>query len=217
MADAGLVPEANLTDMASRHWQGRLRPGQDHGAKGAISIDTYGVRQDRERLNAFNRREAQHSREQHCDPSRLQSQHQARAQATSLLVKTIEAEPALAERLKIKPLEMASAAIVKITSESLDDVPLARHCDLVFLKEGLQNMVAMIVVPKTACIGIVASQIAAHYYSINMRVQRTTWKEAWATRAEAWMKEVAATCSRRATRTSSRCPTSAAWIAIKTR
>ena len=217
MADAGPAPEANSTDMAVSP------PGKDASdpdkttARKALFQSPPKVADKTENGSTPSTGEKRHTRENNivilrgCDPNIKPEQ------ATLLLVKTIEAERTLAERLKIKPLEMTTAAIVKITSESLDDVPLSKHCELYFLKEGLQNMVAMIVVPKTACIGIVASQIAAHYYSINMRVQRTTWKEAWATRAEAWMKEVAATCSRRATRTSSRCPTSAAWIAIKTR
>ena len=109
-------------------------------------------------------------------------------QVTSLLVKTIEDEFLLTERLKIKPLKMASAAMVKITSESLDGIHLSKHEKLVFMKEGLQNMIAMMVVPKSACIGIIAAQLAA-YYSIYLRVQRTAQKESWATRSE-WMKEV---------------------------
>ena len=82
MADAGPVPEANSTDMAVSP-PGKdasvLRPGQDHCAKGAVSFDAKGVRQDRERLNALNRREAELAREQHRDPTRMRSQHQARA------------------------------------------------------------------------------------------------------------------------------------------
>jgi hypothetical protein len=117
-----------------------------------------------------------------CDPSMKPEQ------VTSLLVKAIENEGALVERLKIKPLEMASAAMVKITSESLDDIQLAKHKQLFFMKEGLQNMVAMMVVPKSACVGIIAAQFAA-YYTIYQRVQRTTQKEEWSTRAE-WMKKI---------------------------
>ena len=191
MADAGLVPEANSTDMVVSP------PGKDASdpdkitARKALFQSSPKVTDKTENVSTPSTGEKRHTRENNivilrgCDPNIKPEQ------ATSLLVKTIEAEPTLAERLKIKPLEMASAAIVKITSESLDDVPLAKHSELVFLKEGLQNMVAMIVVPKAACIGIVASQISA-YYSIYQRVQRTTWKEAWATRAEDWMKEVAA-------------------------
>ena len=51
-------------------------------------------------------------------------------------------------------------ALVKITSEPLDGIKCK---DLVFLKEGLQNTQAMLVTPKSACIGALATMIAGYF------------------------------------------------------
>ena len=83
-------------------------------------------------------------------------------QIISFVNKSINAEPHLEERLKTKPLELSTNAMVKITSESLDGSTFLKHKDLVFMKEGLQNMQAMFVMPKSACIGAFSSQLAGY-------------------------------------------------------
>ena len=188
MADADPAPEVIPTAMnVSTPGKDASDPDQTTARK-ALFQSTPKASDKSENVSTPSTGEKRNTRENHiviprgCDPNMKPEQ------VTSLLVKTIEGELVLTERLKIKPLEMPSAAIVKITSESLEGIHLSRHKELVFLKEGLQNMVAMLIVPKSACIGVLAAQLAV-YYTIYLRVQRTTKKEAWSTRSD-WMKEV---------------------------
>ena len=188
MADADPAPEVIPTAMnVSTPGKDASDPDQTTARK-ALFQSTPKASDKSDNVSTPSTGEKRNTRENHiviprgCDPNMKPEQ------VTSLLVKTIEGELVITERLKIKPLEMTSAAIVKITSESLESIHLSRHKELVFLKEGLQNMVAMLIVPKSACIGVLAAQLAV-YYTIYLRVQRTTKKEAWSTRAD-WMKEV---------------------------
>ena len=109
-------------------------------------------------------------------------------QIISFVNKSIDAEPQLEERLKTKPLEMSTTAMIKITSESLDGSLFLKHKDLVFMKEGLQNMQTMLVMPKSACIGAIASQLAG-YMSVYQQIGKMTQKGAWCMLLP-WMKEV---------------------------
>ena len=104
-------------------------------------------------------------------------------------IEVIENEPLLEGSMFTKPLEVTSTALVKITTESLDGSALHMHQNLVFLKEGLPNMQAMLVLPKTACVGALASQLAG-CYGIYQRIQHMTQKENWCDARLAWMKKV---------------------------
>ncbi|KOO29126.1 hypothetical protein Ctob_013396, partial [Chrysochromulina tobinii] len=104
-------------------------------------------------------------------------------------IEVIENEPLLEGSMFTKPLEVTSTALVKITTESLDGSALHTHQNLVFLKEGLPNMQAMLVLPKTACVGALASQLAG-CYGIYQRIQHMTQKENWCDARLAWMKNV---------------------------
>ena len=107
-------------------------------------------------------------------------------QIVEYLIKAIESTPQYEELMRTKPLELTTQAMVKITH---DGSPLLKHKDLVFLKEGLQGMQTMFVTPKTACVGVFASQIAG-YFDIYQRISQMTQKENWGDWGLAWMKEV---------------------------
>ena len=109
-------------------------------------------------------------------------------QIISFVNKSIIAEPHLEERLKTKPLELSTNAMVKITSESLDGSTFLKHKDLVFMKEGLQNMQAMFVMPKSACIGAFSSQLAG-YLGVYQQIHNLTQKGVWCMLLP-WMKQV---------------------------
>jgi len=104
-------------------------------------------------------------------------------------IEVIETEPLLEGIMFTKPLEVTSTALVKITTGSLDGSAVHMHQNLVFLKEGLPNMQAMLVLPKTACVGALASQLAG-CYGVYQRIQHMTQKEKWDEARLAWMKNV---------------------------
>ena len=109
-------------------------------------------------------------------------------QIISFVVKSIDAEPQLEERLKTKPLELSTNAMVKITSEALDGSTLLKLKDLVLMKEGLQNMQTMFVMPKSACLGAFASQLAG-YLGVYQQIHKMTQKGVWCMLLP-WMKQV---------------------------
>lgn len=109
-------------------------------------------------------------------------------QIISFVNKSIDAEPQLEERLKTKPLELSTNAMVKITAESLDGSTFLKHKDLVLMKEGLQNMQTMFVMPKSACIGAFASQLAG-YLGVYQQIHKLTQKGVWCMLLP-WMKQV---------------------------
>ena len=105
------------------------------------------------------------------------------------IIKLIDADPTLESLLKSRPLEMMPMAFVKITTGSLDGTsPLLKHKHLAFMKEGLQNTQAMFVIPKSACIGALATVIIG-YLDVYQRIHSITQcdESGWAP----WMKYVA--------------------------
>jgi hypothetical protein len=122
-----------------------------------------------------------------CDPNTKPEQ------LIQTMLKTIDAEKTLNKCLKTPPMELTSAGMLKITTEALDE-PTVKNKDLVLMKEGLQDMETMFVVPKVACIGALAAQIAG-YYKIYTDLQSEVRTSAvWATAAETvpWMKDIKA-------------------------
>ena len=105
------------------------------------------------------------------------------------IISAIDSEPLLAEVMTTRPFEATAQALVKITSQSLDGSPLHMHRDLVFLKEGLPSMQAMFVLPKTACVGALASQLVG-CFGIYQRINLMTQKENWSDSRIAWMQKV---------------------------
>ncbi len=105
------------------------------------------------------------------------------------IISAIDSESLLAEVMTTRPFEATSQALVKITSQSLDSSPLHMHKDLVFLKEGLPSMQAMFVLPKTACVGALASQLVG-CFGIYQRINLMTQKEKWSDSRIAWMQKV---------------------------
>jgi hypothetical protein len=105
------------------------------------------------------------------------------------IIKAIDADPMLESLLKSRPLEMMPMAFAKITTGSLDGTsPLLKHKHLAFMKEGLQNTQAMFVIPKSACIGMLATVIIG-YLDVYQRIHSITQcdESGWAP----WMKYVA--------------------------
>ena len=105
------------------------------------------------------------------------------------IICAIDSEPLLQEVMTTRPLVATSQALVKITSQPLDGSPLHMHKDLVFLKEGLPSMQAMFVLPKTACVGALASQLVG-CFGIYQRINLMTQKENWSDSRITWMQEV---------------------------
>jgi hypothetical protein len=86
-------------------------------------------------------------------------------------IKVIGAEPQLEALLTTSPIEMMPTALVKITSKkSLDGF---KHNDLFLMKEGLQNTQAMLVMPKSACVGTLATLII-HMFDVYQRIHNLT-------------------------------------------
>jgi hypothetical protein len=104
-------------------------------------------------------------------------------------IEVIENESQLEGIMFTKPLEVISTALVKITTETLDGSPLRMHQNLVFLKEGLPDMQAMFVLPKTACVGALASQLVG-CFGIYQRINFMTQKENWRDSRIVWMQKV---------------------------
>ena len=103
--------------------------------------------------------EKRHLRESHLVILRGDCITNTPEQRVANIIKAIDAETSLEQLLKSR-IEMVAQAMVKITSEPLDGF---KHKDLVLLKEGLQNTQAMLVMPKSACIGALASPIAGYF------------------------------------------------------
>ena len=120
-----------------------------------------------------------------CDPNMKPEQ------LIQTMLETIDAEKMLNKCLKTPPMELMTAGMLKITTEALDE-PTLKNKDLVLMKEGLQDMETMFVVPKVACIGALAAQIAG-YYKIYTDLQTEVCTSAvWAKAAETvpWMKDI---------------------------
>ena len=120
-----------------------------------------------------------------CDPNKKPEQ------LIQTMLEKIDAEKALNKCLKTSPLELTASGLLKITTEELDELALKTK-DLVLMKEGLQDMETMFVVPKVACIGALAAQIAGYYkIYIDLRAEVLN-SAAWAKAAEKapWMKDI---------------------------
>ena len=105
-------------------------------------------------------------------------------------IKVIGAEPQLEAFLTTSPLEMMPTALVKITAKkSLDSF---KHNDLFLMKEGLQNTQAMLVMPKSACVGTLATLIV-HMFDVYQRIHSLTQcaGSCWAMVGLPWQKYIA--------------------------
>ena len=123
-----------------------------------------------------------------CDPTMKPEQ------VIKIMLEKIESDEMLTKSLKTPPLELTTSGMLKITTEALDEQTineLKKNKDLVLMKEGLQSMETMFVIPKSGCIGALAAQIAG-YYKIYLDLKSEAKSERWAEAAKgvAWMTEI---------------------------
>ena len=191
MAAPHPVPDANSNAMAvSPAGAAALNPDKTK-TKRALFKNTSPQGNHKDSFNTPTTGEKRATRETYivvlrgCDPNKKPEQ------LTQTLLETIDAEKMLSKSLKTPPMELTSAGMLKITTEALDE-PTIKNKDLVLMKEGLQDMEAMFVVPKVACIGALASQIAGYYKIYTDLQNEVRMSVEWAKAAEKvpWMKDI---------------------------